>query len=483
MEQKQNQKNSYYVTTPIYYINDVPHIGHAYSTIAADTLARYYRKQLGSDNVKFVTGTDENSQKTIEAAKEAKLDLNKYTKQTAASWKQVWDRLDINYDRFIRTTNKDHIKTVQTILQKVYETGDIYKGIYEGKYCFRCEAFYKDDELVDGLCCPVHKKEVDHIKEENWFFKLSKYEKPILNHIQNNPNFIRPKSRRNEILAFIRDKGLEDFSISRASQDWGIRLPFDESQVAYVWFDALLNYVTAAGYGTEEFNKWWPADLHIVGKDIIKFHCLYWPGMLMSAGLDLPRSIFAHGFFTIDGEKVSKSLGNAIDPVELTEKYGVDPLRYYLLREIPFGSDGDFSSERFDVLYNSELANNLGNSVSRIAAMLLKYNDGKYNETLNARPIEIDEYIRDCRFDRCLESIFERLTELNAAIEEFKPWEAYKTDSTGTIEFLSSLAVEIRQIGEVLEPFLPNTAIRINKIFSTGIVADRPEILFPRIEN
>ena len=410
-------KNKYYVTAPIYYINDVPHIGHAYSTIAADTLARYWRSKIGDENVLFVTGTDENSQKTINAAEVAGVTNQEYTDQTAQKWQAVFNTLGISYNRFIRTTDQDHTKTVQDILQKVYDKGDIYKGVYEGLYCVGHEAFMKEEDLVDGLC-PDHKKAPEHIKEENWFFKLSNYQDQLLEYIEQNPEFIQPKSRRNEVVSFIKTNGLEDFSISRESQTWGIRLPFDDSQVAYVWFDALLNYVTAAGYGTEEFSKWWPADLHIVGKDIIKFHCIYWPAMLWSAGLELPHQIFAHGFFTIDGTKISKSLGNAIDPVELVEKYGNDALRYFLLREIPFGSDGDFSQARFDVLYNSELANTLGNLVSRTAAMLTKYNDGKYDESLkSAKEFDLEDYMYRCHFDKYLETVFDRLTELNGAIE------------------------------------------------------------------
>jgi methionyl-tRNA synthetase len=482
MSKQKQVKSSYYVTTPIYYINDLPHIGHAYSTIAADVLARYYRKKLGKENVKFVTGTDENSQKTIEAATAAGLGLADYTKQTANKWKSTWNRLGISYDRFIRTTNKDHIKTVQAILQKIYENGDIYKGVYEGKHCFRCEAYYKDDELIDGVCCPVHKKEVDILREENWFFKLSKYQKQILEYIESNPKFIQPKTRRNEILTFIRNNGLEDFSISRASQNWGIRLPFDKTQVAYVWFDALLNYVTAAGYGTEEFSKWWPANLHIVGKDIIKFHCLYWPGMLMSAGLELPKQVFAHGFFMIDGEKMSKSLGNAVSPVELSEKYGNDALRYFLLREIPFGNDGDFSFDRLKIVYETELANKLGNLVARVVAMLTKYNGGNYVLSQVKTDLSLDGYITNLKFASYLGDIIKRTEELNALIEETKPWELIKTDSSKVVDILSRIASELVVLGEHLEPFLPDTAVKIANTLANGRVDNSIGVLFPRID-
>ncbi len=479
----QNPVNKFYVTTPIYYINDVPHIGHAYSTIAADTLARYWRTQIGDDNVLFVTGTDENSKKTVEAAKEAKLPIEAYTKKTAKAWQGVFDNLELSYNRFIRTTDNDHVKTVQDILQKVYDKGDVYKGVYEGKYCFRCEAFYKDEELIDGKFCPIHKKPVETLKEENWFFKLSKYEKQVLDYIEANPHFIEPESRRNEVLSFIKNKGLEDFSISRETQDWGIRLPFDESQVAYVWFDALLNYVTAAGYGTDEFNKWWPANVHIVGKDIIKFHCIYWPAMLLSAGLKLPEKVFAHGFFTIDGEKISKSLGNSVDPVELTKKYGNDALRYFLLREIPFGADGDFSFERFKVVYETELGNKLGNLVARTAAMLSKYCDSTYGQNKVVVPLELDDDITNLKFESYLQKIFTRIEELNGVIEETKPWELAKTDKVKVKEVLSGIASELVELSKWLSPVIPEAASKIQKTFSSGKVDSSVGILFPRIES
>ncbi len=479
---QQNQTRSkFYVTTPIYYINDVPHIGHAYSTIAADTLARFYRDKLGKDNVLFVTGTDENSQKSVDAAKKAEKSIQTYTDETAQKWQGIFDNLGITYDRFIRTTDTDHIATVQDILQKVYDNGDIYKGVYEGLYCVGHEAFMKEDDLVDGLC-PDHKKAPEHIKEENWFFKLSKYQDRLKHYILDNPDFIQPQSRRNEVLSFIETKGLEDFSISRETQEWGIRLPFDDSQVAYVWFDALLNYVTAAGYGTDNFDKWWPADLHIVGKDIIKFHCIYWPAMLWSAGLDLPRQVFAHGFFTINGEKISKSLGNAIDPTELVQKYGNDALRYYLLREITFGSDGDFSLQRFNDVYNSDLANNLGNLTSRLSTMLIKYNNAKYNEVKVKPRYEYEDDITSLKFHTCLSELFSWLDSLNGAIEENKPWELFKTDPEKTVTVLSAIACELLLITKYLEPFLPESSKKVQAIFHNGVITQNSEVLFPKFD-
>ncbi|MEI8072790.1 MAG: methionine--tRNA ligase [Candidatus Saccharibacteria bacterium] len=479
---KKNQKNKFYITTPIFYINDIPHIGHAYATIAADTLARYYRGKLGEENVLFVTGTDENSQKTINAAESKGMDVQEYTDETAKKWQDTFSKLGITYSRFIRTTDDDHNNTVRDILTKVYENGDIYKGIYEGLYCVGHEAFMKSEDLIDGLC-PDHNKAPETIKEENWFFRLSKYQDKLLKYIEDNPKFIRPESRRNEVLSFIKNKGLEDFSISRESQSWGIELPFDKTQVAYVWFDALLNYVTAAGYGTDEFKKWWPADLHLVGKDITKFHCIYWPAMLWSAGLELPEQIFAHGFFNIEGNKMSKSLGNSVSPLDLVEKYGNDALRYYLLREISFGNDGDFSMNRFKVLYESELANTLGNLVSRTAAMLKKYNNSEYIVNLDVKSlVGLEDFIVNLEFEKYLSEIFSRLTALNVAIEDNKPWELIKNDKKKAVEFLSSVALEIISIADDLKYFLPDTCESILKIFNDGRVDDTVGILFPRLD-
>lgn len=478
---KNNIHPKFYVTTPIYYINDVPHVGHAYCTIAADVIARYYREKLGKENVLFVTGTDENSQKTIEAAEKANQTVEEYSEQTAKKWQNIFNALNISYDRFIRTTDPDHVSVVQDILQKVFDNGDIYKGVYEGLYCVGHEAFIKESDLVDGVC-PDHKTAPDHIKEENYFFKLSKYQDQLKQYILDNPDFIQPKSRRNEVLAFV-ERGLEDFSISRESQTWGIKLPFDHEHVAYVWFDALINYVTAAGYGTDSFEKWWPANLHLVGKDITKFHCMYWPAMLWSAGLALPNRVFAHGFLTIDGIKISKTIGNVINPIDLSDKYGNEALRYFLLREMPFGSDGDFSFERLKVVYETELGNKLGNLVSRVATMITKYSDGKFDVTTAAIPLEdLDQHMSDCQFDKYLEILFGRLSALNGAIEENKPWELVKTNPQKTTEFLSSLACEIVAIAIALKPFLPDTADKIIKTFADGKVRSDVGILFPRIE-
>lgn len=478
-------KNKFYVTTTIYYINDKPHIGHAYTNIAADVLARYYRKKIGKQNVLFSTGTDENSKKTIEAAKEAGKEIQKYIDDSAKVWKTTWQKLDIEFNDFIRTTEERHAISVQHFISQIYKNNsdDIYKGVYEGKYCFRCETFYKDDELVDGLCCPVHKKPVENIKEENYFFKLSKYQDRLKQYILDNPDFIQPQSRKNEVLAFI-ERGLEDISISRANQSIGIELPFDKSQKTYVWVDALVNYLTVAGYPKKGYEEWWSNVHHIIGKDIIKFHCIIWPALLMSAGVQPPRQVFAHGFFTINDEKISKSLGNAIDPVELAQKYGNDALRYFLLREITFGADGDFSMQRFHDVYHSDLANNLGNLVSRLATMLTKYNDATYQPAKVAYDFEIEDDMQGLAFHSALATLFSRLDGLNTAIEDNKPWELFKKDPAKTAEVLNSITAELLLVTQYLEPFLPETTKKIQKVFNKdGKVDAAVGILFPRIED
>ncbi len=483
-KQPKPKNKTFYVTTPIYYINDVPHIGHAYSTIAADVLARYYRQELGEkklgEKVWFLTGTDENSKKTVEAAKDAGQDIQTYTDETAKKWQDIWNKLGITYNRFIRTTEPDHVKAVQDVVQKIYDNGDVEKGVYEGLYCFKCETFYKAEE-VENNKCPIHKTDLEFIKEENYFFKLSKYQDKLKKYITANPEFVQPESRRNEVLAFI-DRGLENISISRASQKWGVKLPFDESQVVYVWFDALINYLSGVGYPDKTYTDFWPANIHIVGKDIIKFHCIIWPAMLLSAGIELPEKVFAHGFFTIDGEKISKSLGNAIDPVELIEKYGNDALRYYLLREIPFGADGDFSNERFKIVYETELGNKLGNLVSRTVTMLSKYCDGKYTLSSVAQPLELEDDINRLAFESYLQKIFVRIEELNTTIEETKPWELVKTDPEKVISVLNGIVSELLLLNYWLGPVIPETAEKIEKTFTGGKVDSSIGILFPRIE-
>lgn len=469
----------FYITTPIYYINDLPHVGHAYSTIAADVLARYARSQ--GMEVFFSVGTDENGQKTVEAAEKAGKSVSEFADWMSDAWKQTWSQMGISYDRFIRTTEKDHVKASIAFINKVEQAGDIYKGEYEGLYCVGHEAFMRPDELVDGKC-PDHNRAPEKRKEENYFFKLSKYEDRLLEYITANPGFVQPDSRRNEVVAFIK-RGLEDISISRAEADWGISWPGDDSQKVYVWFDALVNYLTAVGY-PGDVSKWWPADLHMVGKDIIKFHCIIWPAMLMSAGLPLPKAIFAHGFFTVDGKKISKSLGNAVNPVELAGKYGVDALRFYLLREIGFGADGEFSHARFKNTYDTELANELGNAVQRVASMIVRYQGGVIGDVPEASHDtgRIREAMENYRLDRALDEIWAHVRTINQFIEEEKPWELAKTDKDHLQEVLTTAVSDIIHVAHLLLPFIPATAERILKTFEGGKVDTEIGILFPKFD-
>lgn len=472
----------FFVTTPIYYINDKPHIGHAYSTFAADVLARYHRQQ--ADTVLFSVGVDENSQKTVQAAAVAQEDTAAYTKTMSGVWEDTWKRAGISSDVFVRTTSAGHQKAVLHFLEQVQAKGDIYKGTYEGYYCVGCEEFKKEADLINDKECPIHLKPVEYLKEDNYFFKLSKYQQPLLDHIEQNPDFIQPESRRNEVVSFIKT-GLHDFSVSRATQKWGIKWPGDDNQVVYVWFDALINYLTAAGYPNESYKDMWPADLHIVGKDITKFHCVYWPAMLMSAGIDLPKTIFGHGFFTINGQKISKSLGNTIDPVELAGSYGVDALRYYLLAEIPFGADGEFNQERFETVYNTELANDLGNLVQRVAVMITKYFDGAVGE-LPQHSHDIVPYetaMAELRFDKALAEVWLLVRGLNQYLEEEKPWQLAKTDVNQLGEVLRHAVADLVQIASLLVPFLPTTAGRIASTFAGGRTHPEVGLLFPKADS
>lgn len=473
--------SKFFVTTPIYYLNDKPHIGHAYSTFVGDVLARYHR-QLG-DEVLFTVGTDDNSQKTVQAAAALKQDTAAYADDMAKLWQNTWDESGISYNRFIRTTEADHHKAVYELIAKAEAKGDIYKGDYEGQYCVGHEAFLRPDELVDGKC-PEHGTAPEHRKEENYFFRLSKYQQPLLDYITKHPEFVQPESRRNEIVAFIK-RGLDDISISRKDPEWGILWPGDKKQAVYVWFDALVNYLTVTGYPKAGFEKLWPADVHIVGKDIIKFHCIYWPAMLMSADLPLPKAVFAHGFFTIEGKKVSKSLGNTIDPVQLAGDYGVDALRYYLLREISMGGDGEFTHARFREVYETELANELGNAVQRVAAMISKYLGGTFGEA--AASSHDTGPIRDAmdrfRIDQALNEIWVHVRGINQYIEEEKPWELAKTDKDQLVQVLEQATADLLQVARLLMPFIPATSERIIKTFEGGRVHPEVGILFPKFED
>lgn len=445
-------KKSFYVTTPIFYINDKPSVGSAFPAIIADILARWHR--LKGEDVFFLTGLDENSSKTVQAARDKGRDIKSYADEMAKSWVSAWPRLGVSNDDFIRTTEERHRKNVEKFFKTVNKKGDIYKGKYSGLYCEGCETFLAEGDLVDGRC-QFHNKEPKHIEEENYFFKLSKYQKQILKHIEKNPDFIQPESRRNEVISFIRD-GLKDISISRPYNGWGIKLPIDDTQVIWVWFDALINYLLP--------EKYWPADVHIVGKDIIRFHCIIWPGMLLSAGYELPKRIFAHGFFTVNGQKMSKSLGNVIDPLPLVEKYSADALRYYLTREIPYGGDGDFSENSLVTRINEELVSNYSNLFYRATYFIEKYFSGKLpagkeDKQLKAKADktlkEVEHYINELRLGDALKAIFALSSEVNKYFQEKKPWEVIIKDKKSAGNTLFVAVNLLRTISTLLYPFMP----------------------------
>lgn len=465
----------YFITTPIYYVNAKPHIGHMYTLIAADVLARHHRA-IG-DQVLFSTGVDENSQKNVEAAQKQGMEPQAYVDQMAAAWKETFDALGCTYDTFIRTTSQEHERAVRAMVAAMEEAGDIYLGDYEGYYCVGCEEFIAKKDLFDGKC-PIHKTEPKVIKEQNYFFRLSKYRAQLLAWYEDRPDAIEPTSARNKMLAYIRDE-MEDISISRQAQEWGIRFPKDEKHAVYVWFDALINYLTVTGYPNPGYQKLWPADLHLIGKDIIKFHCAIWPAMLLSANLPLPNKIFAHGFFTVNGEKISKSLGNAIDPRELLQEYPLDAIRYYLLREIPFGNDGDFSFERLKERYNSELANGIGNLVSRTLTLVEKNCPDLTFQKKNT--VDVSKYLETLSFDRALTEIWQEVTRLDGVIDQKKPWELAKEEKHEQLRaVLADVASGIWGIGQALTPILPETAATIQNLLETAPLAKPQQPLFAR---
>ena len=478
------ERKKFYITTPIYYVNDVPHIGHAYATIAADVLARYHR--LMGDDVFFLTGVDENSQKNIEAANNVgkENDVQGYLDEMSAKWQFAWKTLGITNDDFIRTTEARHKKGVLEFVERVYKKGDIYFGTYEGLYCPRCEEFKTETDAPDGLC-PIHQVKLDHLTEKNYFFKLTKYRDALLKHFEEHPDFVQPLTRRNEILNYIKDH-LTDMSITRSTMQWGIAMPELEpgmsKNVIYVWFDALINYLTAVGFGSDEkrFDTLWPAQLHLVGKDILKFHAALWPAMLMSADLPLPEHVFAHGFFTINNQKMGKSAGNAVDPYALIKTYGNDALRYFLLREIPFGKDGDFSEEKLKDRFNGDLAHGLGNLVSRTLAMVEKYCDGVIpNPTTGGFSDEIKKQtiaawdihagkLSQFKLDEALVAVQVYIGVLNLYIDMQKPWQLAKEKSGQLGQVLFDLCEGLRSIALMLAPFMPDAANAIHEQLGLG---------------
>lgn len=473
-------KKKFYVTTPIYYPNDIPHIGHAYTTIAADIIARWH-KILGED-VWFLTGTDEHGKKIQNAAEKAGKSTKEFVDALVPKFKDAWKKLNIEYSRFIRTTDKDHEKKVQEILQKVYDKGDIYLGKYEGYYCTGCEAYYTEKDLKEG-CCPIHKTKIEKLKEPSYFFKLSKYQKKLLDFYKKNPEFISPKFRQKEIINRV-EEGLSDLSISRTSFNWGIPLPFDKKHVCYVWFDALINYISGA-------NGFWPADVHLIGRDIIWFHTVYWPAMLMSAGIEPPKKVFAHGWWTLDKEKISKSHGKVINIDELISIAGVEAVRYFLFRETPFGEDGDFSEKALVNRYNNELADKLGNLISRVAALAEKYGIEKTENKLlkKLKLKEIEKHFEKYEIDKVLNEIFAFIDLCNEYIQNKKPWETHDK------KILYEVSDSIKAIAILLFPFIPLTSEKITKQFGFEINYNeiktplknnkikKSEILFKKIEN
>ncbi len=460
----------FYITTAIDYVNSRPHLGTAYEKIAADIIARYQR-MAGAD-VRFLMGNDEHSQNVYRRARDLNLAPLDYCDRMEQEFRGVWKRLDISFDDFIRTTEPRHKRAVEAMVRRSFEAGDIYEGEYEGWYCVSCEAFKQEKDLVDGLC-PVHRTKPDWIKERNYFFRLSAYRDRLVRHYQEHPDFVVPESRRNEMLRLL-ETGLEDISVSRAGQAWGIPLPFDGGSVVYVWYDALVNYAAAVGYGTDEelFQTWWPASLHLVGKDITRFHCVVWPAMLMSAGLALPGQVFGHGWVLTKGEKMSKSQGTALDPLDAAERFGPDPLRLYLAKEIVFGSDGDFTWDRFEEKYNVDLANNLGNLVNRVTSMVERYRQGNLVGTApNARmaaltAAAVDRYVvamDKFALDIGCREAFGLVDATNEFIASSEPWALAKRDeSRAELDQVLWTASEVLRIAAVLlSPVMPSSSEEI----------------------
>jgi len=477
-----NEKK-FYITTPIYYPSAEFHIGHCYTTIIADAIARY--KRLDGYDVFFQTGTDEHGLKIENKAKDAGVTPKEYVDKIIANAKDLWSNLGISYDYFIRTTDEDHKKSVQEIFKKLYDKGDIYKSEYKGLYCVPCESFWTETQLVDGKC-PDCGRDVELVTEESYFFRLSKYQKQLEDFYEQNPTFIEPVSRKNEMLNNFIKPGLEDLCVSRTSFKWGIPVSFDEKHVIYVWIDALSNYITSLGYpqDTEKFKKYWPADLHLVGKEIVRFHTIIWPALLMALDLPLPKQVFGHGWLIIDGGKISKSKGNYKDPREYINTYGVDAVRYFALREVPFGSDGNFSEESLITRTNADLCNVLGNLVSRTIQMGIKYFEGNVsnknireevdndliNSTKELKNI-VDGKMNELKINEALESIFEVLRKCNKYIDDTTPWvlakEEDKKDRLETVIY--NLLESIRVCSIILQAFIPSTS---EKIFSALKLTD-----------
>ena len=501
--------SNYYITTPIYYVNDVPHIGHAYTTLACDVIARF--KRLDGFNVFFLTGTDEHGQKVELAAKNKGIAPKEFVDEVSQNFRSLLKCMNFSNDDFIRTTEKRHLDSCKKIWKKLLENGSIYLDKYSGWYSVRDEAFYSETEIVDGTA--PSGAPVEWVEEPSYFFNLSKWEDKLLKFYEENNNFILPNSRRNEVISFVKG-GLKDLSVSRTSFSWGVKVPNNDDHIMYVWLDALTNYLSACNYSSSEndaLSKFWPADIHMVGKDIIRFHAVYWPAFLMAAELPLPKKIFAHGWWTNEGNKISKSLGNVIDPFDLVDKYGVDQIRYFLMREVPFGNDGDFSNSQLINRINSDLANSYGNLFQRVTSMIIK----NCNAVIPIRPNDFqDEDLKlinsirnslqnyrslmdEQKFDQFLKNIWLVISDANKYVDNQAPWSLKKNDFQRMEVVLYTLIETIRQISIMLQPFIPNTSKSIldhiqiplvqrdiksiELFFDGGIKISTPKPLFPRV--